>query len=138
MNYLLDTCLLSEFMKPRENHAVIAWFEAQEDDTLYISTLAIAEIAKGIAKLGSTKRASELKVWLESVVDRFDTRILPFDVSMANRWGSMIAARESTGRPMPFIDSLMAATALEHNLTLVTRNEDDFTHIGVKIMNLWK
>lgn len=137
MNYLLDTCLLSEFMKPRENRAVIAWFAAQNDETLYISSLAVAEIAKGIAKLGSRKPANELHVWLESVVERFEARILPFDISMANCWGPLIAELESKGRPMPIIDSLMAATALARDLILVTRNTEDFAETGVKLFDPW-
>ncbi|MBK9438226.1 MAG: type II toxin-antitoxin system VapC family toxin [Chloracidobacterium sp.] len=138
MNYLLDTCLLSEFMKPQGNRGVINWFKAQDDETLYISVLAIGEIRKGIKKLGATKRSDELRTWLDSVVFRFDSRILAFDISMANRWGDLIANLESKGRPMPVIDSLMAATALEHNLTIVTRNEDDFEPPGAKVLNLWQ
>jgi len=75
MNYLLDTCLLSEFMKPQGNRGVINWFKAQDDETLYISVLAIGEIRKGIKKLGATKRSDELRTWLDSVVFRFDSRI---------------------------------------------------------------
>jgi len=138
MNYLLDTCLLSEFMKPQGNRGVINWFKAQDDETLYISVLTIGEIRKGIKKLGTTKRSDELRTWLDSVVFRFDSRILAFDISMANRWGDLIANLESKGRPMPVIDSLMAATALEHNLTIVTRNEDDFEPTGAKVLNLWQ
>lgn len=137
MNYLLDTCLLSEFMKPRENRGVIDWFDAQNDETLYISVLAIAEIRKGVLKLGTSKRATELRAWLDAVVVRFDARILAFDISMANRWGELKAGIESKGRPMPVIDSLIAATALARDLTLVTRNESDFADTGVKIYNPW-
>ncbi|MEQ1605639.1 MAG: type II toxin-antitoxin system VapC family toxin [Pyrinomonadaceae bacterium] len=137
MNYLLDTCLLSEFMKPRENRGVIEWFDKQDDETLYISVLAIGEIQKGIAKLGASKRAGELNSWLDLVVMRFDTRILPFDIIMANRWGNLKADLESKGRPMPVVDSLMAATALARDLTLVTRNTQDFASTGVKIFDPW-
>ena len=138
MNYLLDTCLLSEFMKRHPDPGVIEWFDAQDDETLYISVLAIAEIRRGIAKLGTAKRASELRGWLESVVDRFDRRILSFDISTAYRWGDLKADLETKGRPLPIIDSLMAATAFEHNLTIVTRNEADFKPTGVKILNPWQ
>ena len=137
MNYLLDTCLLSEFMKKNSNQEVIRWFDAQEDETLYISVLAIGEIRKGIAKLVPSKRRTELEIWLDGVVDRFDRRILPLSVSTAIRWGELKAALEIQGRPLPVIDSLMAATALEHDLTLVTRNEDDFAATCVKVLNLW-
>ena len=137
MNYLLDTCLLSEFMKPQENRGVINWFKAQDDETLYISVLAIGEIRKGIGKLAATKRSDELRTWLDSVVFRFDSRVLAFDISMANCWGDLKADLESKGRPMPVIDSLIAATALDRDLTLVTRNDSDFTDTGVKLLNPW-
>ena len=137
MNYLLDTCLLSEFMKRNEDRGVVAWFEAQDDETLYISVLAIGEIRTGIAKLGTTKRSAELRSWLDSVVVRFDRRILPFDVATANRWGDLKADLETKGQPIPVIDSLMAATALEHDLTIVTRNEADFSATGVTVTNPW-
>jgi toxin FitB len=137
VNYLLDTCLLSEFMKRDEDRAVMAWFEAQDDETLYISVLAMGEIRKGIAKLGTTKRSAELRSWLDSVVVRFDRRILPFDISTANRWGDLKADLETKGQPIPVIDSLMAATALEHDLTIVTRNEADFSATGVTLKNPW-
>ena len=137
MNYLLDTCLLSEFMKRNEDRGVVAWFEAQDDETLYISVLAIGEIRTGIAKLGTTKRSAELRSWLDSVVVRFDRRILPFDVATANRWGDLKADLETKGQPIPVIDSLMAATALEHDLTIVTRSEADFSATGVTVTNPW-
>ncbi len=138
MNYLLDTCLLSEFMKPRENRNVIEWFDSQNDETLYISVLAIGEIRKGIKKLGTSKRAGELNSWLESVVVRFDTRILAFDITIANRWGDLKAELESKGRSMPVIASLIAATALARDLTLVTRNTQDFASTTVKIFDPWE
>jgi len=124
-------------MKPQENRGVMEWFDAQNDETLYISVLAIGEIRKGVAKLGKTKRSSELRSWLDSVVLRFDRRILPFDIPIANRWGDLKADLETKGRPMPTIDSLMAATALERDLILVTRNDSAFTDTGVKILNPW-
>jgi tRNA(fMet)-specific endonuclease VapC len=137
MNFLLDTCLLSEFLKKLPNPEILVWFDAQDDETLYISVLAIGEIQKGIAKLAESKRKTELKQWIASVVDRFDQRILPFTISTANIWGELKAQLETKGRIPPVIDSLMAATALEHSLTIVTRNEDDFAATSVKIINPW-
>jgi predicted nucleic acid-binding protein len=138
MNYLLDTCVLSEFLKKLPNQDVLEWFEEQDDSTLYISVLAIGEIQKGIAKLTHSRRKSELKQWLNGVVERFDRRILPFTISSANIWGEMKADLETNGRILPVIDSLMAAIALEHGITIVTRNEEDFAATGVKVLNLWQ
>ena len=138
MNYLLDTCLLSEFLKKISNKGVLQWFDAQDDNTLYVSVLAIGEVQKGIAKLVESKRKTELKYWLEKVVERFDRRILPFTISTANIWGEMKAELEAKGTMLPVIDSLMAATALEHDLIIVTRNEDDFIASGVRVLNLWE
>lgn len=138
MSYLLDTCLLSEFMKKLPNEGVQQWFAAQNEDALYISVLAIGEIQKGITKLTNSKRKGELEDWLKSVVQRYDRRILPFTISTAYIWGKKKGELENQGRPLSLIDSLMAATALDHDLTIITRNEEDFTPTGVKILNPWK
>ena len=138
MNYLLDTCVLSEFLKKQSDPRILSWVAAQEEETLYVSVLAIGEIQKGIAKLQASKRRSELERWLDSVVLRYGTRILPFEIATANLWGKMKADLEAKGRVLPVIDSLMAATALEHGLTIVTRNEDDFEPTGAKVLNLWQ
>lgn len=137
MNYLLDTCLLSEFLKRKPDQNVLDWFNSQGDETLYISVLAIGEIHKGIAKLVASRRKSEFQNWLESVVFRFDSRILAFDISTSYVWGEMKADLEAKGRNIPVIDSLMAATALEYDLTVATRDESDFTPTGVSIINPW-
>ncbi len=138
MNYLLDTCLLSEFLKKRSDPRILEWFDAQDDESLYISVLAIGEIQKGISKTETSNRKSELEQWLDSIVERYDRRILPFTISTANLWGKMKGKLEKQGKILPVIDSLMAATALEHDLTIVTRNEEDFTPAGVKVLNLWQ
>jgi toxin FitB len=138
MSYLLDTCLLSEFLKKTPNPQVLEWFDERDEESLFISVLAIGEIQKGIAKLPTSKRKSELKLWLDKVLIRYGHRILPFTVSSANIWGEMKADLEMQGRILPIIDSLMAATALEHRLTIVTRNEEDFAAAGVKVLNLWQ
>ena len=137
MNYLLDTCLLSEFMKRKPDQKVLDWFDFQDDETLYISVLAIGEIHKGISKLVASRRKSEFQNWLEGVVERFESRILVFDVSTSFVWGKLKSGLEAKGRNIPVIDSLMAATALEYDLTVVTRNESDYTATGVSLINPW-
>ncbi len=137
MNYLLDTCLLSEFMKKTSDVGVMEWFESQDEETLYISVLAVGEIKKGITKLDPSRRKEELADWLEKVVKRYDRRILPFTLSEANLWGKVKGGLEKRGTVLSVIDSLMAATALDQDLTIVTRNVDDFAATGVRVVNPW-
>jgi predicted nucleic acid-binding protein len=137
MNYLLDTCLISEFMNKRPNEGVTRWFALQEEESLYISVISIGELRKGVTKLPISKRRNELEVWLDQLVDRYGVRVLPFTLTTANLWGVTKAELEKQGRPLPVLDSLMAASALEHALTLVTRNIDDFAPTGVKLRDPW-
>lgn len=137
MNYLLDTCVLSEYKKPEPAAEVLAWLDAQADESLYISVLTIGELDKGIFKMLPSKRKTNLAVFVETLISRFDRRILDLDTAVLRSWGAMIGSLGSKGRPMPVIDSLMAATALEHDLTIVTRNEADFSATGVTVKNLW-
>lgn len=137
MNYLLDTCVLSEYKKPEPAAEVLAWLDAQADESLYISVLTIGELDKGIFKMMPSKRKTNLAVFVETLISRFDRRILDLDTAVLRTWGAMIGSLESKGRPIPVIDSLMAATALEHDLTIVTRNEADFSATGVTVKNPW-
>lgn len=137
MRYLLDTCVFAEYSNPRPQQVVFDWVDAQPLETLFISVLTVGEIEKGIVKLPSSKRRSGLENLLNSVIARFDTRILPLETASLRRWGKLVGELEKKGRPLPVIDSLLAATALEHNLTLVTRNDADFVPAGVKCLNIW-
>lgn len=138
MAYLLDTNALSEFLKKAPNDNLIRWFRESDEQQHYVSTLTIGEIQKGISKLPASRRKDELKVWFDNVIARYQVRILSFGLETSRIWGDLVADLERRGRPLPIIDSLLAATALEHGLTLVTRNESDFTQTGVKVLNLWK
>ena len=138
MNYLLDTNVLSEFLKKTPNEDVIRWFRDGDERRHHVSTLTIGEIQKGISKLSASRRKAELKVWFDHVIIRYEDRILPFGLETARIWGDALAALERRGRSLPLVDSLIAATALEHDLTIVTRNEEDFTPTGVKVLNLWQ
>lgn len=138
MRYLLDTCVLSEYKKPKPSEQVIAWLDGQSDDLLYISVLTVGEMDKGIFKMPPSKRKTNLAAFVETLITRFDRRILDLDTDVLRRWGTLIGALEAKGRPMPVIDSLMAATALARDLTLVTRNETDFIDTGVNIYNPWE
>jgi len=138
MTYLLDTCLISELVAKQPNQKVLDWVDAQIPETLYLSVITIGEIAKGICKLTPSKRKESLTTWLnETLPNRFEHRILTLDVSTMVLWGNLICQLEQNGRPLPAMDSLIAAIALQHSLSLVTRNEKDFAGTGVIIINPW-
>jgi toxin FitB len=134
--YLVDTNVLSELRRPRRNPNVVAWLSAASDEGLHLSVITVGEIAKGIAKVrraGSPRAladADSLQSWLESVLAEFSQRILPVTVSVATRWGRLCEAH-----PQLPTDMLIAATALEHGLTVATRNVDHFRLAQVLVVN---
>lgn len=139
MNYLLDTCVISELVARDPNPRVVAWVDSIEEARLYLSVLTIGEIRKGIEKLPSTERRAVLETWLtDSLLARFAGRIAPIDTETMLTWGRLTGALEAAGTPMPAIDSLIAATALHRGFTLVTRNVDDFRRAGVSLINPWQ
>ncbi|BAY26271.1 plasmid stability protein StbB homolog [Calothrix sp. NIES-2100] len=138
MTYLLDTCLISEVVAKQPNQQVLDWLDAQVPETLYLSVITIGEIAKGINKLAASKRKESLTKWLnETLPNRFKGRILSIDIPTMVLWGNLVGQLEQNGRPLPVMDSLIAATALQNSLSLVTRNENDFAGTGVVIFNPW-
>ena len=135
MSYLLDTNVVSELARPKPGRRVLAWFEAVPDDALHLSVLTLGEIRKGVEMLSERRRRERLRVWLEQdLKDWFGPRILPVDAAVADRWGRVLA---EIARPAPAIDGLLAATALHHELRLVTRNVDDFRFPGLNLVNPW-
>ena len=138
MNYLLDTCVLSEYKKLRPDRKVMAWLDNTADDSLFLSVLTIGEIEKGIVRMPPSKRKTDLEGFVDILLARFDRRLFDLDAPIMRRWGKLVGTLQTKGRILPVIDSLIAATALEHNLTIVTRNQDDFEPTGAKVLNLWK
>lgn len=138
MSYLLDTCVPSEFVKPAPDEAVLAWVSQQREDRLFIAAMSMAELHRGIARLPVSKRKQELAVWVERLEESFEDRILPFTQYTAHHWAGLFAAAEMQGKKLAAFDSIIAATALEHGLTLVTRNERDFSASLVTCLNPWK
>ena len=139
MNYLLDTCVISELVAKRPNPKVVTWIDSIDDDSLYLSVITLGEIARGIEKLADSPRKQRLDIWLESELPaRFAERILLIDGRVMHIWGRLVAQLEQRGRTLPVMDSLIAAIALTANLHLVTRNESDFADTGVTIVNPWK
>ncbi len=138
MNYLLDTCVISELVARQPEPKVINWLDMLENERVYLSVITIGEIKRGIEKLPESARRQMLADWLGSdLLLRFQGRILAVDTAVMLRWGELVAKMEGMGRPLPAIDSLIAALALTHNLHLVTRNEKDFQGTGVIVVNPW-
>ena len=138
MNYLLDTSAVSELVKPAPDAAVTEWLAQSDEATLFLSVLTIGELEKGIAKLADGKRRTRLRSWVRrDLVDRFAGRLLPVDLVVAGRWGTLIGESERRGVPLPVMDSLIAATCLVHELTAVTRNRADFERCGVECFSPW-
>jgi tRNA(fMet)-specific endonuclease VapC len=139
MKYLLDTCVLSELLIKQPNAKVVDFIDSLDPDDVYLSVITIGEIVKGIEKLPTSQRKQELHAWLkEDLLARFQGKIIPIDEEIIVDWGILTARTEAIGKPMPAIDSLIAATAQAHGLTLVTRNVDDFNASGVEIENPWE
>ncbi len=135
MSYLIDTHVLSELRRKVPNPSVVNWFSNRPATTLYLSVLTLGELRKGIETLTDTSRRLALLDWLEADLPQFFIgRILPVDLAVADRWGRLVA---QVGRPLPAIDSLLAATALQHGLHLVTRNQRDFELPGLEVINPW-
>lgn len=138
MSYLLDTCVLSELVKPRPNAGLVTWIEGHEEVRFYLSVLSLGELTKGIARLPAGAKKTRLQAWLEQdLAQRFSGRVLPIDQAVAARWGELQARAEKRGRPMPVIDGLIAATAAVHSLAIITRNTDDLAQSGVETLDPW-
>jgi toxin FitB len=137
--FLLDTNCISEVVRVKPEARVTAWIEAADESLLYVSVLTLGEIRKGLAALPQGKRRSRLETWLEvELRARFAGRVLPIDAAIADRWGLLAATAKGRGKPLSTIDGLLAATALHHNLTIVSRNVSDFTNAQVPVMNPWE
>jgi predicted nucleic acid-binding protein len=135
LSYLLDTNVLSELRRKTSNAGVVGWFAQRPASTLFLSVLTLGELRKGIEGMADADRRTTLLDWLEAELPIFFTgRILPIDAQVADRWGRLVAA---AGRPVPAIDSLLAATAAHHGLSLVTRNVRDFADFGLEVINPW-
>ena len=136
--FLLDTNCISEIVSPRPEKRVLEWIDAADESVLYLSVLTLGEIRKGVVGLAAGRRRTHLESWLEvDLPARFAGRILPIDRSVADRWGLIAAETKRRGRPMGTIDGLLAATAFSSDLTLVTRNTNDFVQSRVPLLNLW-
>ncbi|MFZ1702291.1 MAG: type II toxin-antitoxin system VapC family toxin [Pyrinomonadaceae bacterium] len=138
MSYLLDTNVVSEPKRPRPDPLVIQWLAGVDDDETFLSALTIGEMKKGVEKLPSSQNRARVQNYLEKVRNRFVGRILPITEHTFLVWGKMIAEFEKKGIVRPVLDSLLEATALEHDLILVTRNVRNFKDSSATILNPWE
>lgn len=130
--FLLDTNVLSELRRKQPNIALVRWWETAPEQALRVSVLTLGEIRYGVERLAlrDSVSAAVYERWMEQLVSHFADRLLPVDQAVAQAWG-----RLPTSRPVPVVDSLLAATAMVHGLTLVTRNTRDFADLGVSLLN---
>ena len=139
LKYLLDTCVVSEFVKPRPEKKVQSWLNSLDADRVYLSVVTLGEIQRGISEKPASNRRTELEEWLNGdLIVQFSDRILPLNHETFISWGQIVAPLKALGRPMGVMDSLIAATALHHKMVLVTRNVSDFESVKLSLFNPWE
>jgi hypothetical protein len=138
--YLIDTNVVSEYNRERSPHpGVVKWLETTPETSQYVSVFTFAEIERGILRKEDGKRRRDLQRWFdEDLAARFSGRILAFDLRSASCWAHLVASLLDKGRPLPTLDSQIAATALAHDLVLVTRNVKDYEGTGLALLNPWE
>jgi predicted nucleic acid-binding protein len=138
MSFLLDTNIVSEWVRPHPDEGVMAWLAEVDEDQSFLSVVTLAELRRGIACLARGRRRMRLDEWLRhELLLRFEDRILPIDNRVAVIWGDIVSDREAKGRPISVMDAFIAATARTYGLTLVTRNTSDFAGSVAAITNPW-
>jgi predicted nucleic acid-binding protein len=136
--FLLDTNVPSELTKPSPDIRVVGWVDAQDNASLHLSVVSVGELRRGFTMLPPGKRRAQLEQWFEQyLLPLFSDRILPVTHSIGNRWGVLDGGCRLRGTPLNTADGMIAATALEHDLTVVTRNVKDFAGLGVAVLSPW-
>ncbi len=136
--FLLDTNIPSELTRPTPDSGVSNWVDAQDNASLHLSVVSVGELRRGFTVLPQSKRRMQLEQWFEQyLLPLFADRVLPVTQSIGNRWGVLGGECQLRGTPLNTADGLIAATALEHDLTVVTRNVKDFAGLGVAVLNPW-
>lgn len=135
MSYLIDTNVFSELVRTQPDPRVMEWFNSIPDSALYLSTLTLGELRTRVEKLPEANRREKLRLWLENDLPAwFGDHLLSVDAAVADQWGRLLA---EAARPLPAVDSLLAATALHHDLRIVTRNGKNFEIPGLVAVNPW-
>jgi predicted nucleic acid-binding protein len=138
-DYLLDTNVVSELVRPNPNTNLVTWIRAGDETRFYLSVLSFGEIRRGIEQLHQSPRRERLRLWLEAdLTDRFRGRILDIDRRVAEIWGTMTARGAAASVRLPTIDTLIAATAERHGMVVVARNLRDFVFAGVAAVSPWE
>jgi len=137
VNILLDTCAISELRKPNPSPSFAAWFNDCDERLLYLSSVTLGELRYGIDVLPDGKRRNELLTWYSRLCLCYEGHIIPPTLEICEQWGAMRARRQVGGKPLGMADGLIAATALNAGMALVTRNTSDFDGLGVEILNPW-
>ncbi len=139
MTWLLDTNVVSEWVKPRPDPGVIAWLAGVDEDRVFISVVTLAEIRHGVERMPAGARRDRLDAWLTDQLPlRFEDRVLPIDAATADGWGRVMTRGQAAGRSVSAMDAFIAAAAARHDLILVTRNVADFDALGIGLLNPWQ
>jgi predicted nucleic acid-binding protein len=138
LNYLLDTNVVSEWVKQRPDANVVEWMAETDEDRVCLSVITFAEIRQGIEQMLIGRRRDALKLWLQDELPtRFEGRILTIDLAVADAWGALMARSSEIGIGLGVMDAFLAGTAKAHDLTLVTRNTKHFEGVGIPLLNPW-
>jgi|SRR5882672_6927017 len=138
MSYLLDTNVVSEWLKPQPNRGVVDWLASVDEDETFLSGVTITEVRYGIERMAAGNRRRRLDEWLrEELLPRFEGRVIPVDLAIADACGRLVASSESVGRPIEPRDAYIAATAEVYQLMLVTRNTSDFQPTLKTVLSPW-
>ena len=138
MSFLLDTNIVSEWVKPRPDAGVVTWLADVDEDRVFLSVMSIAELRFGIERMPQGLRRNRLALWLrDELPRRFENRILPVTALVADTWGQVLARSQATGQTISIMDGFLAATAEVHGLTMVTRNVSGFSVLGHSVLNPW-
>jgi predicted nucleic acid-binding protein len=137
--FLLDTNVISELTRPQPEPRVTQWLDSTDESLLFLSVLTLGEIRKGLRTMSAGQRRTRLEMWLTTELKtRFAGRLLTIDAGVADHWGQLAGDAQRQGTPTQVIDGLLAATALHHHLTMVTRNVQDFMiHNNIQAFNPW-
>jgi len=137
-NYLIDTNVISELIRPTPEPMVELWFKKADPASLFSSVVTWGEIRLGVENMPASRRRNEIEMWLATGLPKwFGANLLPVTKEIADQWGRTTATARQSGITIATADGLIAATAIEHGLTLVTRNVRDFVHLGVAFFDPW-